>query len=144
MSGVSIQWEFDHEPLLARLEALTQIDLDSIAAGIGAYMIGEIQDRFDSQRLWDGSAMPQSAAAQARGGQTLIQDHHLYDSYVWQPAGAGGVAFGSDSPYAAIHHWGGDAGRNHASHIDARPVMGINPDDEQAIGQLVFKAIQGV
>lgn len=139
-----IQWEFDNDPLLNHLAQLEQVNFDVVAAGIGAYLIGEIQDRFSGQRLWDGSAMPQSAAARARGGQTLIDSHNLLDSYVWQAAGGGSVEVGSDSPYAAIHHWGGDAGRHHATHIDPRPVLGVNADDEQAIGQLIFDAMGGV
>lgn len=138
--GVALQWQFDHAPLLAQLNQLARTNFNQLGAEIGAYMIGQIQDRFDSQQLWDGSAMPESAAARARGGKTLIENHHLYDSYTWQPQ-AKGVAVGSASPYAAIHHFGGNAGRGGKSHIDPRPVLGVSRQDEEEIGNMILNAI---
>ena len=43
--------------------------------------------------------------------------------------GAGGGA----KEYAAIHQFGGDAGRNHASHIPARPYLTLGDDDTEEI-----------
>ena len=142
--GVSIQWEFDHEPLLAKLDALAQVDFDALAAGIGHYLEDAIRGHFDTQTLWDNSPMPESATARKRGGLTLVDIRDLRTSYVHQVIGGGSVEVGSDSQYAAIHHWGGDAGRGGATHIDPRPVLGVNADDEQAIGQMIFDAIGGV
>lgn len=105
---------------------------------IGEYMLGQVQDRLDEQRLVDGSAMPQSAAAIARDGKTLIDRRHLYDSYSYNVL-PGGVEIGSNSVYARIHHFGGEAGRaGHRIHIEARPVLGPNAADEEHLGKLVF------
>lgn len=39
--------------------------------------------------------------------------------------------------YAAIHHYGGMTGRNHATKIPARPWFGIGKKDEPAIEHLI-------
>lgn len=139
--GVMIQWGFDNDPLLDKLDALTRVDFNDLAAGIGEHLEEAIRGHFDTQTLWDNSPMPESATARKRGGLTLVDIRDLRTSYVHQVIGNGGVEVGSDSQYAAIHHWGGDTGRNHSTHIDARPVLGVNADDEQAIGQMIFDAI---
>ena len=148
--GVMIQWDFNNEPLLERLAQLAETDLTDLHSGIGAYLIGEIQDRFSSGTLWDGSKMEQSAAAEARGGQTLIDTHVLYDSYVWQSNGQN-IEWGSDSAYAAIHHYGGRAGRKVGRMgplpgitLPARPVLGVNAENEREIGDMILNAIGGV
>lgn len=144
MSGVSIQYEVSNDLLLEHLHRLEVWALDDVKAGIGEYLIGQIQDRFDHQKLWDGSGMPQSKAARERSGQTLIDHRLLYRSYVYNPT-ADGVEVGSNSPYARIHHFGGETGHpNGRFEMTARPVLGINPDDERAIGDIILNDLRGL
>ncbi|MBP6897383.1 MAG: phage virion morphogenesis protein [Pseudacidovorax sp.] len=110
---------------------------------IGEYMVGEVQDNLDGQRLYDGSAMPQSKAAIARKGKTLIDKHHLYDSYVFQLV-PGGVAVGSNMVYALIHHAGGQTGRGHKTKIVARPVLGVAAAQEKRIGDILLAEIEAM
>lgn len=146
------------EAHLARLTAAAATHFESVRREIGEYMLGQIQDRFDEQRLWDGSPMPQSKAAIARGGKTLIHVHHLYDSYVYQLPPTG-TEVGSNSAYAAAMHWGlpartlsakpgkalktpyGFFKRVNLPAIPGRPVLGVNEQDEQVIGQLLIDEI---
>ena len=115
---------------------------DGVRREIGAYLVGEVQDNLDGQKLADGSPMPQSKAAIARDGKTLIDKHHLYDSYVFQLV-AGGVEVGSALAYAAIHHFGGETGRTgHRFTLPARPVLGIGPAQEARIGDFLIAQIQ--
>ena len=44
-------------------------------------------------------------------------------------------------PYAAIHNWGGYAGRNHSAYIPARPYMVIAEEDQEKIGDSVVGMI---
>jgi phage virion morphogenesis protein len=105
---------------------------------IGEYFLGQVQDRLDSQQLVDGSPMPQSQAAIDRDGKTLIDRHHLYDSYTYNVLPSG-VEVGSNLAYARIHHFGGEAGRRgHRIHIEARPVLGMNEHDEEVVGQMIL------
>jgi phage virion morphogenesis protein len=128
-----IVFHHDISRLTHDLQALANPSLvDKAARAVGAYMIGEVQKHFKEQTLWDDSAMPASAAATARAGQTLLKTGALRDSYHPQTQGAN-VLIGSDLIYAAIHHAGGKAGRNHAATIAPRPVLGVNPRNERDI-----------
>ena len=114
---------------------------------IGDLMLGDIQDNFDRQTLYTGEAMPQSKAARGRQGKTLIDKHHLYDSYL--DAGAQdtdtGIVLGSNSVYARIHHSGGETGRpGHRFHMTARPVLGVGPKQERRIGDALIREIEAL
>ncbi|WP_322037202.1 phage virion morphogenesis protein [Burkholderia cepacia] len=142
MNGVSVQWDFAGDDALRRhLAAIGGTTFTRVREDIGEYMLGQVQDRFDQQMLWDGSPMPQSAAALARQGQTLIDSRDLYDSHVYNLI-PDGLEFGSNKEYARIHHFGGDAGRGHAVHIEARPVVGVNDRDADLIGQMLLDAVR--
>ena len=144
-SGVSLQVDASARALERHLAVLGHLGHERLAqdvgADIGEYMLGQIQDRFDEQRLVDGSPMPQSAAALERDGKTLIDRHHLYDSYVYQLTPSG-VVVGSNSAYARIHHFGGRAGRNASVNIEPRPVLGTNAADEREIGQIILSGLE--
>ena len=141
MNGASVQWSFDDGPIRRHLAAIGGATFERVRQDIGEYMLGQIQDRFDQQQLWDGSAMPQSHAALARGGQTLMDTRRLYSSYVYRLVG-GGVEIGSNLVYARIHHFGGDTGRGHAVRIQARPVLGVNDENAAVIGNMLLDAIR--
>ncbi len=143
-SGVSLEIDAAARAIerhLAVLAATGGSLSEGLRREIGEYMLGQVQDRFDEQRLFDGSPMPQSAAAIERDGKTLIDRHHLYDSYVYNVLPSG-VEIGSNSAYARIHHFGGEAGRGHAIRIEARPVLGMNKADQDYVGKLVFDELE--
>lgn len=145
MSGVELRAGFNSDPIRLHLVRLAIADAKGYVRAredIGEYMVGEIQDNLDGQKLFDGRAMPQSQAAIDRRGKTLIAKHHLYDSYVFQLQ-AGGVAIGSNLVYAAIHHFGGETGRpGHRFQMPARPVMGVGPAQERRIGNILVAEIE--
>lgn len=126
---------------LAMLSATGASLSEGLRREMGEYVLGQVHDRFDEQQLVDGSAMPQSKSAIARDGKTLIERHHLYDSYVYNVLPSG-VEIGSNSVYARIHHFGGKAGRKHSIEIVARPVLGLNTADEVHLGALVFEELE--
>lgn len=143
--GVSLRFEADARALESHLALMAAEGVSmspNLRADIGEYFLGNIQDNLDDQRLFDGTAMPQSQAAIDRQGKTLIDRHHLYDSYVYQVT-PGGVEVGSNSVYARIHHFGGVAGRRSARiELDARPVMGLTDDDQDHIGQMILDELR--
>lgn len=144
MAGTALVFKSGAGPLMAHLARLSaRQEWTAARREIGEYLIGEIQDNFDRQRLYDGSPMPQSKAAIERAGKTLIDSHNLYDSYVYQLA-RGGIEVGSNKVYAAIHHFGGEAGRGHKTKITARPVMGIGERQERRIGAYLVEAIEAM
>ena len=147
MSGINIRYGFDASPIsmhLTRLALLGANRFTEARRDIGEYMKGDIQDNLDGQKLFDGKPMQQSQAAIDRAGKTLIDKHHLYDSYTFQLEGAG-LAIGSNSVYAAIHHFGGETGRKgHRFTLPARPVMGIGERQERRIGDLLIAELRAL
>ena len=166
-NGVRLQVMFDDAPLLAHLGRLVQSERSGFKAvrrEIGAYMLGQVQDNFDRQTLFDGSAMPQSEAA--KGGvfykriksgkrkgklrkvtvhprKTLMDTRALYRSYTYNLVGAAGLEIGSDMAYARIHHFGGEAGRSGARFtLPARPVLGMTRGDQQYVGELMLAELR--
>lgn len=146
MTGTVLRAGFDNSAITRHLTLLAIMDargFDGARRDIGEYLLGDIQDNLDGQRLFDGRAMPQSKAAIKRKGKTLIAKHHLYDSYTYQLE-AHGVVWGSALVYAAIHHFGGDAGKGHKTHIEARPVMGIGARQEAGITSILVAEIRSL
>jgi len=147
MSGVELRAGFSNALIRAHLARLAIADAKGYITAredIGEYLVGEVQDNLDGQKLFDGSAMPQSKAAKARRGQTLIDKHHLYDSYVYQLS-PGGLEVGSDKVYAAINHFGGETGRTgHRFIMTARPVLGVGEVQERRIGDILIAEIEAM
>lgn len=143
--GVRLALTPDITPLVKHLERLIAgSNFEPLRRQIGEYMVGEVQDNLDGQKLFDGSPMPQSKAAEERGGETLIDHHHLYDSYVYQLAD-GGVEVGSALVYARIHHAGGLTGRaGHRFEMEPRPVLGVGPEQDEHIGGLILADLQAI
>lgn len=144
LAGVSVRFEdAQMKAHLARLTARQDAYTDKVRRQIGSFMLGEIQDNLDGQKLFDGSPMPQSQAAIARRGKTLIKSHALYDSYIYQLP-PGGIEVGSNKVYARIHHYGGQAGRSGKTKILARPVLGIADRQERRIGDFLIAAVKAL
>lgn len=150
MTAPVLQAGFDNSAITRHLAMLAIMDarkFDGARREMGEYLLGDIQDNLDAQKLFDGRPMPQSKAAIARKGKTLIAKHHLYDSYVYQLP-AGGVEWGSALVYAAIHHFGGNraisANRGPVQPLPARPVMGIGERQERRIGDILIAEIRSI
>lgn len=167
MSGVRMVITFEDAPLREQLDLLSRKDNRSfrrVLDQIGEEMIGEAQDNIHEQKLFDGSAMPQSKAAQERNGKTLLKRGHLRDSYTYAIGlNADHVDIGSDLVYAAAQHfgmpartvtarpgkmlsWGNGKGRRFAKSVNipalpARPVLGMTERRERLIGDLFIREI---
>lgn len=145
MSGVAmLTAHFDDGPIRRHLARLALLDAGGYRRArieIGEYFVGEVLDNLQRQTLFDGSPMPQSRAAAARAGKTLVDKGRLRDSYVYQLTNAG-VEIGSAVIYAAIHHFGGQTGRGGKTILPARPVLGMTADGEREIGDILVDEIR--
>jgi phage virion morphogenesis protein len=166
-SGVRLAIEFDDQAIqahLAKLVAAEKGGFKAVRREVGAYMLGQIQDAFDNQKLFDGSAMPLSEAA--KGGviykrikegkrkgklrkvtvkprKTLIDTRKLYRSYTYNLTGQAGLEVGSDMVYAAIHQFGGETGsRKGRFNMVARPVVGMTDDHKAYVGDLMLAELR--
>jgi phage virion morphogenesis protein len=111
---------------------------------IGEEMMPRINQRFKQERGPDGKGwarlQPRTIEARLKryGNAPLTvlrMRGHLAGSINYQVKGAAlSIGTGSEvSDYAAIHQFGGKAGRNHKVQITARPYLGFGDDDMQII-----------
>jgi len=77
------------------------------------------------------------------GGLKPLVDHGILKTSVhWQVRGDS-VIVGSDLKYAAIHQFGGKAGRGHKVTIPARPFLGLSTGDEREVLAILARRIEG-
>jgi len=115
--------------------------LDELLDGVGALVASQTQERIASEKRGaDGVAWPawsERTAARRHAGQSLlVREGHLRDSIHHVVAG-NEVRVGSDMIYAAIHQFGGRAGRGHAVEIPARPYLGLSDDNRDEVRAVV-------
>jgi len=137
MSGISLKYSIDMHRAEMQMQNLEHFDSRAMFDDVGAYLDSEVANRFRAGIDADGNDLIPSQRAIREGGKTLVDHGHLRDSYTHQVFIDGsGVEQGSDDIRAAIHHFGGETGRGHATTLPARPVIGVNPDDEGEISSI--------
>ncbi|MDE0048217.1 MAG: phage virion morphogenesis protein [Rhodospirillales bacterium] len=110
---------------------------------IGRYMVAATHRRFENERAPDGTPWLKSARAIAEGNRTLTDTGRLRGSITHTLTDGGrGVEVGTDVLYAAIHQFGGRAGRKRRAKIPARPYLGVDERDSAAILRIVARAIE--
>jgi phage virion morphogenesis protein len=120
---------------------------------VGAMLAVSTQNRFELEAGPDGSPWPASLRASLEGGKTLTDTALLRNSLTHEASDAG-VAVGTNAPYAATHQFGatirprkgeflrfrgaGNGGFTFAREvtIPARPFLGLDAEDEAAIGRI--------
>ncbi|MCF8491361.1 MAG: phage virion morphogenesis protein [Rhodospirillum sp.] len=137
MTGTSIVVNrADIEAAAGRLEALANLDIANLLDEIGGGLVTSTGHRFETGVGPEGVQWEPSLRAIEQNGQTLVDRGHLRDS-VTHAVNSQSVAIGTNVVYAAIHQFGGEAGRNHATVLPARPFLGISTDDNVEIGDIV-------
>ena len=117
---------------------------DDIMDRIGRYLVVSTHRRFERERAPDGTPWLKSARAAAEGNPTLSDTGRLHGSIAHALTDGGhGVEVGSNVVYAAIHQFGGLAGRGRRARVPARPYLGIDERDRDAIAQIVSRALEG-
>lgn len=119
-------------------------DMTPIMRAIGGELEAATEKNFDSEGARIAAKWRPSRRALAQGGQTLRDTGRLVSSI--SAGGAGHVSevtphsvfVGTNVEYAAIHQFGGRAGRKA---IPARPFFGLNAEDEQDIAELISKML---
>ena len=130
----------------AALERLDAILANPHAAmdRIGRYIVASTLRRFEREREPDSTPWLKSARAIADGGRTLTETGRLRGSIAHAVMDAGHtVEVGSNVVYAAIHQFGGRAGRGRRVTIPARPYLGIDERDRDAIARILARALEG-
>lgn len=140
MTGISLNYHIDTEQPVRAFRALGKADRFELLASIGEHVVTETILNFDLEQQPDGTPWTPSQRAAAAGDKTLTDRGHLADSINYIVALAGNsVEIGSNFEYAAIHQFGGEAGRNRAVEIEARPYLGLTPELNAEIGEMVIE-----
>jgi len=134
MTGVRSEVRVHDEKVQAMFAQAKDFDARPTFDEIGAYLMSDLQSRFLKSIAPDGTRWEASQRATAEGGKTLIDRGHLRDSFTYNVFTDGsGLEFGSNDIRAAIHQFGGQAGRNHATTIVPRPMIGIADEQDDEI-----------
>ncbi len=143
MTGLSYTVRLENEAAIKELNELLKKaeDLQPFHASVGEHLLNSTQDRFDTETAPDGSPWERHAPATIRSrlrrnGNSPItilrESGRLAGSFNYE-ANSDHAKIGSPVIYAAIHHYGGEAGRGGNVEIPSRPILGLSSDDESEI-----------
>ena len=135
MASAFIEISGDALPRLQLLAEKTENPHD-VLDEIGAFLDTDVTLRFRQELAPDGSKWLPSAAAAERGGLTLTDQRNLAGSVTHNVVGDT-LEHGLGEVYAAIHHFGGETGRNRAVELPARPIIGIADYQAQEIDNII-------
>lgn len=141
MSGVRIKVAVDDEEVRRVLGRLSQPLGRAVWAQIGQTLVASTLDRFERGRGPDDVPWKPSRRAAAQGGQTLVDTSRLRDSITFRASGDG-VEVGTNAVYAAIHQFGSASDGSKPRGIPARPFLGLDDADRDAIREIVLDAIE--
>ncbi|MCF6267625.1 MAG: phage virion morphogenesis protein [Desulfuromusa sp.] len=134
-------------------------DLTPAMKAIGEHLLRSTEDNFRHEREPDGtpwkplkvlsyhlgyklrkkkathtqSGSLTAAFSRYLAGRKILTDSHELRNSIYYNAGRTSVAIGSGKVYAAIHQFGGKAGRGKKVTIPARPFLGIGSGDRKEI-----------
>jgi len=138
MSGLVFDLDADFSPVAQVFSQLEKVpdDLSDPMDEIGQVLAFSAQENIRQSVDVEGNPLqPLAESTRVKRGddaRPLLDHGNLRDSYT-HVFDHNSVEVGSDAIQAALMHFGGKAGRNHAVQIPARPVLGISADDEDEI-----------
>ena len=134
MAGATL--EFDATAALAVINEVAQAmgRPEPLLRDIGEYLMIAHDQRFASQTSPDGTPWQALSPRYQRrkrknGDKILVLDGYLKNTLRYQVNGDE-LLFGSNRPYAAIHQFGGMAGRGRKVEIPARPYLPLTTDGD--------------
>lgn len=138
--------------IIAYLEDLARAGFLSKAVwtAIGEELLQSTTKRFATQKAPDGTPWaplsPRYAAWKQRhqyGNRILKMRGELRNTLTYQATDAS-VSIGSPRIYSSLHQFGGrfKAFGKHAATMPARPFLGLSPEDEQAILDVIADAFE--
>jgi phage virion morphogenesis protein len=143
MAGLRLEHKIDTRAPEAMLRRLADFDRRALAEDVGDLLVSSTTQRFRDGVDPEGNPWEPSERALAEGGKTLVDRGHLRDSITYFVHLDGtAVEIGSNMVYAAIHQFGGKAGRRGSVTLPPRPYLGISADDEADIDDALQEHLQ--
>lgn len=135
-------------------------NLSGVLRSFGAYMEGSIQKNFDAEgrpvkwapirfgtkvawhtkrsSFWNKKGLKMSKKGRkAWGGRRVLTDSARLRRSIKSTILANGIMLGTNLVYAAIHQFGGQAGRGQKVYIPARPYLLFQDEDVQHFGRML-------
>ena len=129
---IKVQLDGNITEKLAQLQKRVQ-DLTPLMRQIGYTLIDVVEQNFETEsflgRPWHPLAESTKRQKAKKGYEKILQNRGMLAESVDFVATKDKLVLGTNVEYAAIHQFGGDAGKNHRAHIPARPFL---PIDENA------------
>ena len=113
-----------------QLQQLMSVNKTRALEEIGQYVTSEVQQRFARSEDHEGRAWQ---SLKYRVGKPLVDTGVLRSSITHRILNGNSVEIGTNVTYAAIHNYGGRAGRGRRVSIPKREFMGISDDNEREI-----------
>lgn len=155
MAGIKL--EGDWLKLERNLQRMARIDFTALHKEIGEEIVSSTQERFKTQKGPDGKAWKKSYRVEDKGGVTLRDTGRLRNSITCR-ARPDRVEVGTNDKRARIHQKGGIIKAKRAKALyfpvggkwavkqqvkmPARPYLGINDDDEEAIQEIIAERLR--
>ena len=126
---------------VADMAAVLQKNPEAAFDEVGQILAASTVLRFERGAGPDGEPWEPSRRALEEGGQTLVDSARLRNS-ITHVASADGVDVGTNVLYAAIHQFGsGDLEK--PKNIPARPFLGLDDDDADAVVGVFRRRLAG-
>ena len=119
-----------------QLQQLMSVNKTRALEEIGQYVTSEVQQRFARSEDHEGRAWQ---SLRYRVGKPLVDTGVLRSSITHRILNGHSVEIGTNVTYAAIHNYGGRAGRGRRVSIPKREFMGISDDNEREIIEIANK-----
>lgn len=140
-----IQIRIDNAKLVAALRRLAACghDLSPVMRKVAGIMHNAVEDNFEEEGRpkWPSLAASTIKQRSKQGnwpGKILQRRGNLARS-ITRHSDATSAMVGTNTVYAAIHNFGGQAGKGHRSEIPAREFLHLEPEDEGDILQSFAK-----
>lgn len=159
MAGVSIKIDLNDREALDLLEEVKAraLNMRPVMKAFGEHLFRTMQQRFDQEVAPDGSPWAPLAEStlekrnrnarshRGRGGSPKILTDKSDLRKDFAPfADADSVMLGTPLDYAAIHQFGGEAGRlDHRVNIPARPYLGVTKEDDEELNATILDHLTG-
>lgn len=143
MAGVQSEITVNFDQLYDALNSLSRVSSDAgpLFRSLGVRLVDSTQQRFDSASSPTGEPWRPSNRAKKQGAKTLRKSGNLLRS-ITHRASNDEVVWGTNVVYAAIHQFGGKAGRRRSATIPARPYLGISDQDESLVENEVYRFLE--
>ena len=153
MSGAKFHIKLDDSAATALFDRISQGAASALPlfTEIGSALEGTTKDRFRTKTAPDGTPWLELTEGWlqrkrergfAEGILTMRGD--LLNSISFEAGADFAQIVAGPTDYALIHQQGGQAGRDRATKIDARPYMGLSPEDEAEIREAAEEWLAGL